>query len=283
MASVQTMLDKLQVEVDKGTNKRAPAALQEWKEIWVEYQRIVKEAKRHASKPKAYKAKATRKFPLDLSGWRYSLTQEEETKAVGAILLTAQLKFKPRKTALGTFDGGTRTLVIDVQGDPQTLSGFKEALASLGDTLIHELGHLGQLVMTITKGESGGMPSRNIAPDPKFDQWGNRRGPFGPDMDLSRQKYLLRGMEFYPWVRDGIRQFTRAVRKIRQEDRADAARIWVGEKPKDHRGPALNDWRQRVPRALWGPNDLYSALKADAPELWEKAVKEFYKGVQSEL
>ena len=251
------------------------------KEELVHLQRLIKELRKYTSNPKVYKSKATKNFSTILSGWHY-LNEEEQQRVVERMpKVKVVLLFKARKTLQGQFNGQTLQLEVDMPALPDTVRQFQKTLVELHDTLLHELGHMGQLAMTIAGKPGGGLPSKKLI-DTEYGPEGFRRGPAlkGQPEQL---EYLLHSAEFYPHLLDGIRAFRREVRQLRQDDRADAARTWVGEPVVDHKGPALNAWRQRVPRVLWAPNPLLKKLKDKSPELWEKAVKEFYKAIQPEL
>jgi hypothetical protein len=280
-AHLQSHITGLQAELHGKSIFEEGNLGQDEKERWVELRRLVQELKKYASGPKAYKSKATAKFGLDLSGWKYISPRELDLKEdwIKRYEMIVELIFKPRKTIAGQWFQMGRKLQVDVRSAPVSVDGWKNAVARLDEILIHELSHMGQSVAQYVMGAKGfGLPSPGLQEE-LFDPSGFRRQ--GPRR--TRQDHPLRDVEFYTNLRDAISSFKRFIRKVSPADRADAARIWVGEDPVDFTGAEHQEWKQRVPRTFWTPDSDLKALRQRRPDKWKKAVAEFYKGVAAVL
>jgi hypothetical protein len=252
------------------------------KDLFVDTVQLIQLCKKLASKPKEYKTKASRKFPVDLSGWDY-LTEEEKRgpRMENFTEITVTVFFKAHEMRGGQWHGYERTLEVDVMvGSVTDVTTFKASLANLDETLIHELGHLGQTATLIgRKGpDEGAMPSHKLR-TPGYSPEGFPR-PAGPGRG-KQLEHALRDVEFYPNLGDATRTFIREVKKVPPADRQEAARMWVGDS--QLRGKDYTEFTDRVPPAFRSSEHSFQLLKDKAPSKWVKAVKVFYSQVQSYL
>jgi len=236
---------------------------------------LIRECKRYASVPKKYIDKAVAKFPINLKGWKYAPELEGIVWREDIIRhnpniqyltqpITVILNFKGHQNRTGVWVHLKKQIEVDAPRALMSVSGFNRNLNTIEETLIHELTHLGQdilssiksMQMIKTKNRGVGLPSkkiRNISHDPS--------GYASSRRDL---EHSLRDIEFYTNLGDAIKFFRDNLRSIPAKEVKDAAKQFVGMPSS---GVIV-----RMPI-----NHSFQVLRDKAPKKWEKAVKVFWK------
>jgi hypothetical protein len=240
---------------------------------------LQRECLKYTSAAKNYTTKARKKFPIDLTGWKYiqpnapiiKRVNEKAVEPIGPLEvekalategwdeILVQLDFKGHKKTLGTWRPFDRTLTVDIRGQrPDRVRHFKESLTDILRTTRHELQHLGQDVLTRVLGlkQEAGTPSQDI------------RVPSPPGKKPSeRKEHALREEEFYTRLSDEIDRFVAHIVKQPKETWNRQFRSWVGQGGTD--GGFRFD------------HEFFKRLKVHEPLKWQKAVKEFLKGINA--
>ena len=238
----------------------------------VELKLLQKECQKYTSTPKTYTTVAKKKFPVDLSGWKYlervmkkytdmplfskaQLQRDLEKKGYKSIDVV--LSFKRHKQSLGIWFGHKRELRVDVRtsvGATRRVERFREALGEILRTLRHEVQHMGQDVLTALLGlkREAGTPSVELDPriSNKILRW--------RFYQKREKEHARRSQEFYTRLADEVARFV-AVAK---------------ETPVSERKKRFKSWTENV--------YFFKVLKRYEPDKWKKAVGEFAKGVEAQ-
>ena len=251
-----------------------------------ELEQVQKEALRYTDRAKAYKSKAQQKFPLDLTGWRYG-PDPGDLKGQKVLVV---LEFWGRVNFVGLWEPDTFTLHLSapvhemkeaVRGllfRPEHLkpgalaSTFRSQVLDLQSTVRHELQHLSQTVLTITrglgsdadqlwggKGDLAGLPSRSV------------RSP-GVLPNEEGVSHALRDIEFQTRLGDEVDRFLRWAEGLPVSLRRRALRVWVGL-----RSDLDADETRLVGRV---EREFWVALRDHQRGKWQKGVSEFVKAVE---
>lgn len=245
----------------------------------VELTRLIRECKQYASSPKRYKTKAEADLKVDVRGWKYlaglNLGEIEEHLAkTGWSKITVVLNFKRHKRRAGQWSRLERKLEVDIPSrSAMSVVLFRDVLDRIDETIVHELGHVGQDVLPYAKKQElgAGLPSKDLRA-PGYTPSGLPAKGRG-----QRLEHSLRDVEFYTNLGDAIRMFKRELPRIPIPARESAARQFVGLPSKPYRHPT--DPRKDNLIFFQTPELSFKNLKDKAPEKWEKAVKEFWKAV----
>ena len=204
------------------------------------------------TKPGVSKGVQTKKFPLDLAGWRYSTPKLKAALALADLdEISVKLKDLPHGVG-GMWVSDSKTLFLQTSGD----------IHELANIVRHELQHTAQslLDVSIPKGH-GGLPSKSIR-TPQYQQ----------EMDRDYQNHLynsgigahelhtLDDSEFYPVLMDLINDARRQLEHQPQAGRKKFLMQFLG-----------------IERSFSGPNLAIETMKKYAPGKYRKAVQEFYK------
>jgi len=168
--------------------------------------------------------------------------------------IQVELDFKGHKESVGMWLGADRLLSVDIRGNmPASVKEFQGILANILQTTRHELQHVGQDVLTRVLGlkQEAGTPSQDI------------RVPSTPGKKPSeRKEHALREEEFYTRLSDEIDRFITFIQQRPKEGWTEDFRRWVNKE------------------GVFG-REFFNMLKKHEPLKWQKAVKEFLKGVNA--
>ena len=235
---------------------------------------LIRECKRYASVPKKYIDKAVAKFPVNLNGWKYAPELEgvvwrEDVIGRNANIqyltqpITVILNFKGHQNRTGVWVHLKKQIEVDAPRALMSVSGFNRNLNTIEETLIHELTHLGQdmlssiksMQMIKTKNHGVGLPSKKIR--------NTTHDPAGHSLSKKNLEHSLRDIEFYTNLGDAVKYFRDNLPFIPAREVKDAAEQFVGISS----GAIV-----RMPI-----NHSFQVLRDKAPKKWEKAVKVFWK------
>lgn len=175
----------------------------------------------------------------------------EALKVKGWDEIVVQLDFKGHKKTFGMWFQGKRQLTVDVRGrTPESVELFQDILRDILRTLRHELQHVGQDVLTTIQDlkMEAGTPAQDI-----------RVQPTGKP-STKRKEHALREEEFYTRLADEIDMFV------------DAARSMAPSRLRS----LFQGWTQGGDRS-----EFFRRLRQEEPLKWQKAVKEFAKGIRA--
>ena len=255
----------------------------------VEAALLVREAKKLATRPKAYATTKSTRFPINadsLRGWRYRKRfpsdSEVDTLLVANNLnmIKVKLVFRPHASRGGVWKVNDRELEVDVKvfpgglTIPQTVQQFHDGLDRIRGTARHEMQHVGQTIFGILDdaAKERGLPSQSLR-DPERDPYGYhkkyRNSPKSP--------HALQDVEFYTDLQDEIDEFISISSKIPLDRRRQALSIWTGQKELYGRGRASEFGVDIETREFfrW-------LLRLSKPK-WKKAVGEFVKAVNQRV
>lgn len=228
---------------------------------------------KYTTKAKHYTSRTKTKLPVDLTGWKYSVTGKDLVE-VGYAYITCILNFKGRISKGGVWYDEDRELQVDVQvPQPQTVEEFQEGLRGLLLIADHEMKHVGQSVFQAVKGlkEIAGLPGAEMR-DPSKDPMGFLRSlPPRLRDKWHRDDHAEQDAEFYTDLGDEVVHFMHTSRKVSQKDWDKLFRAWV------YLTPVVTLGRERV-----SPSKFFSTLKRTNKAKWVKAVGEFMKAVEKE-
>jgi hypothetical protein len=184
-------------------------------------------------------------------------------RSTGWDAITCTLHFKSHKRRGGQWNWLKKVLEVDVfSPSPQSVKGIREGMEILYRTIRHEMQHVGQdLLQKIQQlPQEAGLPSKAIR-DPGYDPLGRAR----KIPSRKRREHALQDVEFYTRLADEIGRFVGFTRKWKRDTWADRARQWVGAVKSNITA------------------SFFKALKRQEPRKWQKAVKEFIKGVEKKV
>ncbi len=194
---------------------------------------------------------SVRKFPVDLTGWKYAAGVD----VPGWDFITVVLEFGP-VSHVGWWVSSNKSLTLAIP--PNATLEFVEH--DLPSTVAHEMQHTAQdLLKALGKGE--GLPSRKIQ-TPSYHQKGT--GLTHPGLAVvERAKHDLDDVEFFPMLDTAIREIRKQVARNPQRGREVILYlILAGPKPK---GLQIK------------PLDTFATWKGTAPGKWRRAVKEVFR------
>ncbi len=192
-------------------------------------------------------------------------------------------------------DTGSEYLNIDKDSNfsEETDYKFFRYFNSIPDTAAHESRHFMQYFITALNNyiNTGKFHGEELS--------GRPRKPIKGVVD-NQQEYLLRDVEFYPWLSDEILNFKRVIKYVPQELRKTFFKIYTegafyfirdnrnsedlkqfSEWIEKLKAPQYNHVQAVIKRNL--SRDLFVELKEEQPSKWKKLVKEFFKEVSSYL
>jgi len=194
---------------------------------------LAKAARKYAKKGRIYTRRVTKKFLIDLSGWKYlSKCDPDELPEFltdeGDRVLVA-LEFNHMGAAGEWLDlDGERGLhgemVVNVTNEMHdlwenpTARQFREAVAYLRDTVRHELEHFAQDFLKDYLEEVEGveaLPGQRGRPSTPGTR---ERAPGAEDLEA---------IEFYPRLRDEVHSFLRSLHGVPEDEWRDHLREWV--------------------------------------------------------
>jgi hypothetical protein len=229
---------------------------------------VQKAAQKLTRRGKVYKGKLSKKFPVDLEGWRRGKDIGDEDAADYALeegdLVLVNMEFdRPGpagewedKDGWGGLHGKLQVNatepVYDVLQNP-SLSQWRNAVGFLKETVRHEMEHFAQAFFRDYLTWSEGI---DALPGSRGDrEWAHTRR-----RDISSQVLdNLKSFEFYPRLRDEISGFLRGLE----------------QEPAEEWKPRLRDWIRT--------RDFMKDLQRHDPPRWRKAVGEFYAAVDEAL
>lgn len=197
------------------------------------------------------KSEVSRRFPFDLSGWKYVRGEEREaTKTLRqvsprGVLVTIQFKSHRFAVAEWKDDEWEMHLYAGASFDPS--SDWAESTI---DTLVqftrHEAQHMGQDMLRVIRGlsEKAGLPSRGIRTPEYRNPEGTFFGPADP--------HALIDEEYQTRLADSVAAFLRETRRMDDDGKAQVARSWVR-----------------------GRDPFFAMLRNFAPGKWRDAVGKF--------
>lgn len=217
----------------------------------------------------------------------------------GFISITVDLDFTTRSSSNGAYEWDRHVLTLypltplrPTTSDPRrkglnAIYTYDKLKVSVANTIRHELDHMSQELIEVLAGlpkGSAGLPSRSMR--------NLRFNPSGVDVERLEEgktsvpkDYLLRDVEFYPWLSDEVALFKRVFQQegVPPELWDDARRVWVGAK----RGPLRGHFMYKGKRKpttydldRGGVQNFLYALKRSEPAKWRKAVGEFWKATE---
>lgn len=161
--------------------------------------------------------------------------------------IVVSVNFIGHKTSVGTWRAIDRSLVVDIRGEvPSSVDQFRDTLKDILRTTRHELQHLGQDLLTRIQGlkQEAGSPSYDI----------RVKAPEG----APRKEHALREEEFYTRLADEIEEFAESVARKPAADVRGSLDFWVTK-----------------------GSEFFRKLRVHEPLKWQKAVKEFMKGLEA--
>lgn len=193
-----------------------------------------------------------RSFPVELEDdWYLDEWGSSEIEVV--------VQEKDGGTASGAWSPHFRTLYVYV-GLPRHSNDYpkvKDLKKKVYETVVHEMSHFAQTLISSVKRTDAGLPSKRIR-TPEYSQHEGERGQYG----LFNENHQLDDVEFYTNLRDAIRDVMRSVNAAPTEMKLDVFKSSVGE---------------RTRRSMSSTNLFFDTLKKKAPGKWRKAVGEAYK------
>jgi len=233
----------------------------------VELNLIKKECLKYTSGPKKYKTKASRKFPIDLTGWKYLDETRSEQLLANSIgkggNLSVTLNFLGHSRKGGHFKPSDFSLAVyagpNMQDIHVSLRDFRENLLEIESLTIHELTHMAQSLLTNLKVENfAGLPSKKVLTDLG---WG------GSTNALTKSEHAMMDVEFYTDLNDDLKEFLLEARRLKKEDRNRFLRLWVGiARPEDG---------DPKPYRYTYPSVFFKVLRREAPAKYKAALKLF--------
>lgn len=251
----------------KGRKKRPGLNIEvdvaQFQRLFVESIRIKKMLQPFAKKKPKRRSWARKKFPLDLTGWKYlaGLDKEEfwanlARSSFDRIQVT--LTFKQKKGWDGLWQDMTYDLTLVAPSFPGIDVGkIKNALAGIKDTLEHELVHMAQTIIERGKRlkEEAGLPSKGLREEGIGPSGFIRDPKLRKERGRERDPHELHDVEFYTRLNDTVRRYERLAPKIPVAKRGEFFQQFI---EKDH-------WLK--------------ALRRSAPRKYGKAVSELRKAV----
>jgi hypothetical protein len=288
----QGMINKNIVELEPLLSRDPTSTSEDGSPTADELTRLIAECKKYTSVGKTYATSTKKKFPFDVTGWKYlSALEQKEAKAklaeAGWTDFTAILDFKGTQYKGGHWSmkdkelsvelgSGTTSRYVKTYEQADTVLGFTMGLDEVTRVARHECQHVGQDLLRVLHGMSddAGLPSRNIR-TPGFNSSG-----ISLEVDENGKKFMrthpLRDTEFYTRLADEIHRFKRWSPNIPPEKMKEAIKVWtaVGQDP-DHPKAMKDDEGKNLSAAT----SFFLTLKAYEPLKWKKAVSEFVKAV----
>jgi len=255
----------------------------------VELTLLKRKCLQYTTKAKHYSGKATTKFKLDLSGWKYLPNPREAEKHIkdeeGWDVVKVVLDFKGSQTKGGYWSLKERTLDVEIGAgatshyirtpeQARTVSLFETGITQITGTCRHEVQHIGQDALRLAKGlsEDAGLPGRTLR-NPDFTPEGRKLHV--PEGDAPSGKvHPLRDVEFHTRIQDEIEKFSRFVRKgvVAKAKIKEALHIWVGASPE-------NEMKDPDGKVIMTTQQFFYSLRKYEKGKWQKAVDEFRKGL----
>lgn len=242
----------------------------------------------HAVKPKAYKAKAQFRVPVDFSGSRYEKALRGATEPMLGMLkhgISVVLDFKGHAKRGGQWHPSLRELQVDVNELNRiwTVEKLNQRIEQIHITVRHELQHVAQTYMKLILdlSENAGLPSSSIrSPDADPSGFPTKPGVSGPKD--KRIPHHQRDVEFYTNLTDDIDTFERELRQIPKPYWGIAARIYVGLGSRQMIDELEYELKERYKKTVRASQSgRFLAFKQENAAKWKKAVKEFWKAMQS--
>ena len=211
-----------------------------------------------------------------------SMPEHEVAEAALAVLpngfVSIDVVLNPQEETTGAWYGHNKTIkvspylpwvgMLTLRGEPK----LDEMLRRVEQTVRHELQHMTQDLIKALAGleDEGGIPSLRVR-DTNWTPGGFlTRTPVRTLLkDFVRKDYILRDVEFYPWVEDAAREFNAWAKEERL-----SKRDWDKER-KSFVGQRVSGYSSR-----YGTNDLFWNLLQSEPDKWKKAVGEFWKATE---
>lgn len=237
-------------------------------EALIERDEVRRECLKYTSGAKTFQKKRSKKFKVDLRGWKYSKSPNEDFEK----LQQAWFSFTEILVVLDQGIGGKgnfwnpvlHELHLHIEAWVSTVKDFKLRLQHTEDILRHELTHVGQSVLTNLKEikEEAGLPSKKLR-NPDYDIQGNYLKGWRGFPNYT--EHALKDVEFYPDLKDAIAEFLHELPSIPADKVNAFFRTFVGDKGRR--------------RSVGQPNKFFEVWKQDAPAKWKKAVVELMKAL----
>lgn len=194
---------------------------------------------------------------------------------------TAVLDFKGHMKRGGQWLPSKRELQVDMPFNAISVKAFETNIQRILQVTRHECQHIGQDIIQILKGlrVDGGIPALSLR-DESYTPTGYR----SKGRSRKRKEHALRDNEFYTRIQDEVDRFIVRSRSIPQKFVRIATRIWVGDFTKEDLkefNHEFNSHQEKWERVH--TTDFFAKLKANEPEKWKKAVKEFISAISSKV
>lgn len=265
--TLQNAITKLRNVRDKDTEQGGlwEASSQEIVDLYL----LRRECLKYTQAGKTYKSRASKVFPVDVTGWKYVKTDEPVIEFAGTLLreklgpedinkalhelgwkeITVEVHFVPAKTSLGKWFGNRKLLQVRIRGaHVLNVRGFNNYLRGILRTVRHEVQHVGQDLLPTIKMVVGvqdmGLPSIRLR---EFQ--GRRRKRKQP------REHALRDVEFYTRLADEISEYVAEAQKTQPRYYEDL-------------------FHERL-----ATRTFFQKLQEYQPKKYRKAVSEFYKGI----
>jgi hypothetical protein len=211
---------------------------------------LIDTLRKYTKASKKQKNPVTKKFNVDLTGWKYlNEVSEEAISHVlsyrGVVKVWLDLTNGSRSSTAGAkalWSPGENMISVLL---PYPIHYFAEPiryLESLRTSVRHEVQHLAQYILTEAKRFDGSISEKAFAGLPSRKMWVRENTEFAKG-----DEHTLLPIEFYTNLADGVDEFLAS-------------------------GESVSEWVRTRRR--------FSVLKRESQDLWRKAVKEFTKEVR---